>query len=194
MGLYTPFANAGKNRLVVRVGDDLPKISMRLRDSKGAVVDIEGDSLVCRWINQSTGAQFVNRGANNDQKGNGFNRITAVSSTRTVSITTESSHSLSAGDRVWINGLNGAGELNGKSFVVTNASGTTFDLEDVDGDHVSSRVSGGVVDTRGLVSFDIEPADVASAGVYWVRVIRTTTGGEVQTYPVEDTFELEVLA
>jgi len=58
-------------------------------------------------------------------------------------VVTTATHSYSNGDEVYISGVVGMTELNGKFFVVANVTGTTFELTGIDGTSYTAWSSGG---------------------------------------------------
>jgi len=62
-----------------------------------------------------------------------------------VVITTNGNHGLSNGDEVRFRSVAGTTELNGNRYTVTDATATTFDLLDTDGDNFTAYTSGGQI-------------------------------------------------
>jgi len=71
--------------------------------------------------------------------------ISAATRASPVKITTTSSHGFNNGDVVWISGVSGMTQINNRAFVVAGKTGTTFQLQGVNGTSYSSYWSGGTV-------------------------------------------------
>lgn len=69
--------------------------------------------------------------------------ISAATQANPVAVTTSSSHGYSTGDQVFISGVAGMTELNGKFFVITVTGATTFTLDSIDGSGYTAYSSGG---------------------------------------------------
>lgn len=76
--------------------------------------------------------------------------ITGATTANPVVITTSGAHGYSNGDEVFISGVGGMTQINGKFFLVNNVTATTFELQDqdgvnVDGTSFAGYSSGGTV-------------------------------------------------
>jgi hypothetical protein len=77
--------------------------------------------------------------------------ITGATAADPVVITTSTSHSLSDGESVYITGVAGMTQLNGRTFNITSLTATTFSIQnsagaDVDGSAYTAYTSGGTAD------------------------------------------------
>ena len=77
--------------------------------------------------------------------------ITGATAADPVVITTSTSHGLSAGESVYITGVAGMTQLNGRTFNITSLTATTFSIQnsaaaDVDGSSYTAYTSGGTAD------------------------------------------------
>lgn len=77
--------------------------------------------------------------------------ITGATAADPVVITTSTSHGLSAGEGVYITGVAGMTQLNGRTFNITSLTATTFSIQnsaaaDVDGSSYTAYTSGGTAD------------------------------------------------
>lgn len=71
--------------------------------------------------------------------------ITGATQANPVVITTSAAHGYSNGDEVYIDGVVGMTELNGKRYIVANVAATTFELTGIDGTGYTAYSSGGTV-------------------------------------------------
>ena len=77
--------------------------------------------------------------------------VTGATSADPVVITTSTSHGLSNGESVYISGVVGMTQLNGRTFNITSLTSTTFSLQnsagaDIDGSGYTAYTSGGTAD------------------------------------------------
>ena len=77
--------------------------------------------------------------------------ITGATAANPVVVTTSGAHGLTNGDEIFISGIVGMTELNGRPFLVANVTGTTAELQDkggtdVDGSAYTAYSSGGELD------------------------------------------------
>lgn len=84
--------------------------------------------------------------------------ITGATAANPVVITTSAAHGYSNGDEVFITGVGGMTELNGRWFIVANQTATTFELTTIHGDNVDG--TGYTAYTTGGTSD--EPYEIAS--------------------------------
>lgn len=78
--------------------------------------------------------------------------ISSVTKANPGVVTTSASHGLSNGDEVFISDAGGMLELNGKSYIVANKTGTTFELTNIDGDDVDTTNYGTHTASSGVVN------------------------------------------
>jgi hypothetical protein len=81
---------------------------------------------------------------------NSTSSITGATSADPVVVTTSAAHNLSSNDEVYLTGVGGMTELNGRNFLVTVLTTTTFSIQTLDGDDVdgtgyTAYTSGGTV-------------------------------------------------
>ncbi|MGB1650811.1 MAG: ubiquitin-activating E1 FCCH domain-containing protein [Acidimicrobiales bacterium] len=77
--------------------------------------------------------------------------VTGVTAADPVVVTTSTSHGLSNGESVYISGVSGMTQLNGRTFNITSLTSTTFSLQnsagaDIDGSGYTAYTSGGTAD------------------------------------------------
>jgi len=93
--------------------------------------------------------------------------ITGATRADPVVITTSGAHGLSNGTEVYITGIVGMTELNGRNFRIANVASTTFELQDMysanlDGSAFTTWVSGGTADTIFEVTTPYLTADLSA--------------------------------
>jgi hypothetical protein len=106
--------------------------------------------------------------------------ITDASETNPVVITTSAAHGLSNADVVYIAGVIGMSEINGRTFTVANKTATTFELSGEDGTGHSLYSSSGTVYKYIATEFGYRydlPSDC-------LRIVRIN-GGEKDKYRIE---------
>lgn len=64
------------------------------------------------------------------QSGTTSNAITAITKANPAKVTTQNNHGYSNGDVVYISGVSGMTQINGKAFIVANKANKTFELKD----------------------------------------------------------------
>lgn len=64
--------------------------------------------------------------------------VTGATQANPVVVTTSAAHGYSNGDELFLSGVVGMTELNGRNFKVANVTGTTFELQDLNGTNVDS--------------------------------------------------------
>lgn len=64
--------------------------------------------------------------------------ITGITQANPAVVTTSTSHGYTSGQEVYISGVLGMTEVNGRNFKIANASGSTFELQYLDGTNVNS--------------------------------------------------------
>ena len=101
---------------------------------------LPGQFAVLKPVKQSSFASL----ANTYLLGPAIN-ITGASQTNPVVITTMTPHGYSNGNQVFVTGIVGMTPLNGRSFTIANAVGSTFELVGEDGTGYSAYISGGTV-------------------------------------------------
>jgi len=73
----------------------------------------------------------------------GPNRTITAITKANPAVVTAGSHAFANGDRVFISGVSGMTEVNGKTYTVANVTGTTFELEGIDSTGFTTYTSGG---------------------------------------------------
>ncbi len=157
---------------------------------------IAGDTVTFRMVNARDDTDVVQSGASATLKqgGDGIARITAITQADPPVITTAAVHGLSSGDLFYLDGRNmlGAAELSNRWFeVTTGGSTTTLPLLTEKGTNYEAWSSGGFIDTRGLVSYDLVAADVDAAGDYRGQWI-VTRSAETLHFPPYPGFPIEI--
>lgn len=106
--------------------------------------------------------------------------ITGITKTDPATITIGAGHAFADNDKIYINGVGGMNELNGREFTVTNVSGNDFDLESIDSTAYTTFTSAGSVN---LITFKHQTAAVLSnANVVTVTWTRPTGIQEFNIY------------
>ncbi len=104
--------------------------------------------------------------------------ITGVSQASPAVVTT-GGHSFTAGQRVFLSGISGMTELNGRWFTVANPTGTTFELQNAFGSDVDSQgytawTSGGAVDTPYEIASPYALADLTDDnGMFQLDIVQS---------------------
>ncbi len=91
--------------------------------------------------------------------------ISGATAADPVVITTSAAHGYSDGDEVFIDGVVGMTEVNGRNYIVSNKTSTTFELEDlfsndIDGSGFTAYTSGGTCEQIFEVSTPYAAADI----------------------------------
>lgn len=162
------------------VGSDLTAAKLTLyNDADGTVINLRDEQSVFN----ANGGTYT-----------GTLTITGVSLADPVVITSVG-HPLKTGDRIYISGVVGTTQLNGRSFVVERISDDTFSLVGVDGRDFTAYASGGT-GKIGLLVVNLDPADNVLVGVvtngtrqrHVAKVVVTVSGRDTAT---EHIFEVE---
>ena len=185
-------------------GDTLVSLWRRLVDGDGDTPrDISGDTITFQMTLESDSSEKIIAGSeagtvNMKQAGDGVAIITAITAAFPPVVTTSDTHGLTAGDVVTFSGIVGMTELNDLFWEVgAVGSTTTFEVNAIAGGPLygtqfNAWSSGGIVDTRGMVSYDWAAADVDTAGIYRGQFIRTNTS-KTETFPNDSRgFRIEI--
>lgn len=185
------------------VGDTLVPLWAVLLDGNGETKrDIEGDTITFAMTLEQDSSEKVVPGSeagtvSNKQSGTGVAVITGITAAFPPVITTSDAHGLSTGDVFWLSNILGMTELNDGWYEAGAVAATTIEVNHLAGGGVygtqfSAWTSGGIVDTRGLVSYDFAAADVDTAGIYLAQFIRTSSS-ETETLPTGSVFRIEIV-
>ena len=179
----------------ITVGDTLIPLRRQLCDASGQPIDISADTITLDMTASIGGASVVSGGAvTKKQIGTGLASITGVTAANPP-VVTVTNHGLSTGDMVIIDGSNmiGMDQIKGKQFQVTNIGTNTFSLDSVNGINYTAYVSGGSADTRGMVQYAWQNADVDESGNFYVQFIRTNAA-QTEHIPAAKELRVEVIA